>query len=226
MDHPADPMVFSKTEHAKACASWWNTKQCSALSSAYDMGVLSFKQGPMGAESDDWTSSMTNLNLAHLHTLSKLSSSAETSTKWPRKTWSTYKPSWTWGLRVAISNAMAEHLGKKNTEASDRPRTAALDLAPNSKVEFVQVNNWNRPLRDGGGKTSPGRVKPAIRRQSALNPVTKILLGLGKASTVHALIMNSVNKDGLDKNHPVPQEFIRECRTAVGSHYQWPQYLQ
>ncbi len=225
MDHPADPMVFSKTEHAKTCASWWSTKHCGALSSAYDMGVLSFIQGQMGADSDDWTSSMTNLDLAHLHTLPLLSASAGPATEWPGETWSTYKPSRTLGLRVAISNAMAAHLGKKNTEASDRPRTAALDLAPNSKVEFVQVDNRNRPLRDGGGKTSPGRVKPAIRRPSALNPVTKILLGLAKASTVHALIMNSVNKGGLDKNHPVPQEFIRECRTAVGSHYQWPQSI-
>ena len=122
---------------------------------------------------------------------------------------------------MAMCNAMATHLGQDVTVASDRARVAAVDLAPNSKVEYVQVDNRNRPLRDGGGKTSPGRVKPAIRRSCSLNPVSAILLGLAQASTVHSLIMSSVNKDGLDKSYPVLEDFITQCRNAVGSHYEW-----
>jgi hypothetical protein len=122
---------------------------------------------------------------------------------------------------MAIVAALASHLEKDNTVASDRPRVAAVDLVPNSKVEFVQLDNRNRPLRGGGGKTSQGRVKPAIRRPSALKPVCSILLGMAKASMVDALIMNSVNRDGLDKRHPVPDDFILACRQAVGEHYGW-----
>jgi hypothetical protein len=122
---------------------------------------------------------------------------------------------------MATAGALASHLVRDNTEASDRPRVSAVDLVPNSKVEFVQVDNRNRPIRDGGGKTSQGRVKPSIRRPSAWKPISSLLLGLAKAGMVDALILNSVNKDGLDKKHPVPEKFIDSCRQAVGLHYGW-----
>ena len=44
MEHPADPCAHSKSRHAQLCSSWWCTEQCTALSAAYTMGVLSFKQ--------------------------------------------------------------------------------------------------------------------------------------------------------------------------------------
>jgi hypothetical protein len=38
---------------------------------------------------------------------------------------------------MAIAIALASYLSRAVTEASDKPRIAAVDLSPNSKVEFL-----------------------------------------------------------------------------------------
>jgi hypothetical protein len=93
---------------------------------AYSMKVITFKQGPLGHFSAKWTSAMTNLDLVHLRKLTKMSSSAETEGERECKTWnSKYLSRWAWGLNMAIVAALASHLEKDNTVASDRPRVAA-----------------------------------------------------------------------------------------------------
>jgi hypothetical protein len=98
-------------------------------------------------------------------------------------------------------------------------QTAAVDDAPNSRVEFVPVVNRKRPLLDGRGKVSPGKMRPDKRSHIRLNPVSAILLGLAQASSVHSFTISAVNKDSWDACHPVPEWFVKQGKEAVVDQY-------
>ena len=73
-----------------------------------------------------------------------------------------------------------------------------------------------RPLRDGGGKPSPGRSPPPLRKPvPSLVELGKKILGL--ANNVVDKVLESIHRQ--DKHHPFPPDLLVQVRSLVpGSH--------
>ena len=77
-----------------------------------------------------------------------------------------------------------------------------------------------RPLRDGGGKPSPGRSPPPLRKPApSLVDLGKKILGL--ATSVVDKVLESIHRQ--DKHHPFPPALLAQVRSLVpGSHQDTP----
>ena len=103
----------------------------------------------------------------------------------------------------------AEQLEKEGhgDQVLDRPESSLID-----RVAIVQLGFRSRPLRDGGGKPSPGRLNPPFRRISPL-------------ATLGALIM-TLARPWIDKvrmslasgatTHPFQEADLEELRAILG----------
>ena len=87
-------------------------------------------------------------------------------------------------------------------EISDRPTTLPITHDPNlsDKVMCLQMAFKQRPLRDGGGKPSLGRLAPWTRplsKAAALGDKLQELLSLG------------------DGSHPFPEDLLKDIREIL-----------
>ena len=110
----------------------------------------------------------------------------------------------------------AEQLGKEGLgdQVLDRPECLPAFRVPRltDRVAIVQLGFRSRPLRDGGGKPSPGRLNPPFRRISPL-------------ATLGALIM-TLTRPWIDKvrlslasgatTHPFQEADLEELRAILG----------
>ncbi len=72
---------------------------------------------------------------------------------------------WGWHLNVLIAQGLSTHLKYlRNYDTTqtptDRPHDATTGDLPHQDEVIVQIGHKQRPLRDGGGKPSPGRLPP------------------------------------------------------------------
>ena len=83
---------------------------------------------------------------------------------------------------------------------------------------MVRLGFKVRPLRDGGGKPSPGRSPPPLRKPDpSLVDMGKKILGL--ATSVVDKVLESIQ----DKHHPFPPALLAQVRSLVpGSHQDTP----
>ena len=76
----------------------------------------------------------------------------------------------------------AEQLGKEGLgdQVLDRPECLPAFRVPRltDRVAIVQLGFRSRPLRDGGGKPSPGRLNPPFRRISPLATLGALIMTL------------------------------------------------
>ena len=85
---------------------------------------------------------------------------------------------------------------------------------------MVRLGFKVRPLRDGGGKPSPGRSPPPLRKPApSLVDLGKKILGL--ATSVVDKVLESIHRQ--DKHHPFPPALLAQVRSLVpGSHQDTP----
>ena len=102
-------------------------------------------------------------------------------------------------------------------EAPDRPSTTPVSRDP---TVMVRLGFKVRPLRDGGGKPSPGRSPPPLRKPApSLVDLGKKVLGL--ATSVVDKVLESIHRQ--DKHHPFPPDLLAQVRSLVpGSHRDTP----
>ena len=68
-----------------------------------------------------------------------------------------------------------------------------------------------RPLRDGGGKTSPGRVPPPLRSPTPLAEKGRLILT--KVQSLTKDFLHSINKH--EKHHPFSDDLLRDVRQIL-----------
>jgi len=78
---------------------------------------------------------------------------------------------------------------------------------------WVQHGFKHRPLRDGGGKPSPGRWSPADRPHNDVSSKGKQILSLVGTADVMKTALARI-KEG-DKNHPFTEAFLHEIRCIL-----------
>ena len=107
-------------------------------------------------------------------------------------------------------------------EVVDRPSTTPVSRlqALLDPTVMVRLGFKVRPLRDGGGKPSPGRSPPPLRKPApSLVDLGKKILGL--ATSVVDKVLGSIHRQ--DKHHPFPPALLAQVRSLVpGSHQDTP----
>ena len=98
---------------------------------------------------------------------------------------------------------------------SDKPLVEPLanDIHLFDDIVMFHVAFKSRPLRDGGGKPSPGRLAPPCRVPSSLGRLGKQIMSL-----VLPMVPQTVwSAQCGEKQHPFPEELLNTIRTTLGS---------
>ena len=105
---------------------------------------------------------------------------------------------------------------KATAEASDRPSHCpwAERLHLHDPVVKVQFGFKTRPLRDGGGKTSPGRMPPHLRPASPLASLGEAILDIVRPHVPAFLDSIAIPC----KTHPFPTQVLEEARKLMHTH--------
>jgi hypothetical protein len=189
LEHPADPALSRPASQANRHASIWHSDIMKHMVQNEALQTISFDQCMYGQLVAKPTTVATNLNLHHMagvkcnHPGAHQGTTVEDSGSLAR---------WAWGMNQAIAQAIAEHTASHSQppgKAPWLPQAPGPTVAPWSKVpdtatyapwrqealpdkvETVRSGFKQRPLRDGGGKTSPGRLRPANRQPNRLAQV-------------------------------------------------------
>ena len=98
---------------------------------------------------------------------------------------------------------------------SDRPLVEPLanDIHLFDDIVMLHVAFKSRPLRDGGGKPSPGRLAPPRRAPSSLGRLGKQIISLVLPMVPQTIWSTQCG----EKQHPFPEELLDTIRTTLGS---------
>ena len=186
MEHPEDPAVHSHEPTAYACSTLWVTQAVTKFQNEYNMLSTSFPQSALGGPSGPkWTTVIHK----HLGGLRKLGHLVHDESKPQRGCHSSKLARWAPGLCTAISQQLAKALPQMrhwtNQASSDRPKDTIASTSRHGTPDIqVTIGHKQRPLRDGGGKSSPGRKHPA-QRSHPLRRLGTALMGLAANGLAH-----------------------------------------
>ena len=234
LEHPQDPVECSGSPSAHRCSSLWATKVFRAWQASVGHHLVKFDQcrlGQLVAKSTTLSSDLDiccwdGLKCNHPdHVLPEDMKSSDLSR---------YPPPMMLGLAGAISKKLQD-IGKIssrptiswNTMASTDPhvvhrdpasdRPSSLPLAHRISLMdenlVVQLGFRTRPLRDGGGKPSPGRLPPPLRRASTLAQLGTRIQQLTDPFSQAVRMSISCG----EKNHPFPDSLLHQIREAMGA---------
>ena len=179
MEHPEDPAVHSTEPTANICSTIFETDAMCAFRQETGMITTSFPQSALGdLAGPKWTTIIHK----HLGPLRKLADLQPASESTGTMCHSSKLARWVPGLRQAIAKALARALPQMrnwtNQAATDRPKDTIATTTKHASPDIqVTIGHKQRPLRDGGGKPSPGRKHPAQRRHP-LRALGGVLMGL------------------------------------------------
>ncbi|CAE8655241.1 unnamed protein product [Polarella glacialis] len=229
LEHHADPAVHSKVPGAEFCSPCWITKAVMAWGKELCLKLLTFDQCRLGQIVPKTTGSLTDLcldwdmsfcNHADKHIHSRVQSSEDLS-RYP------------WGMMMDIANAIAAkqkyislldsifNVPEDPSCASNTPKVASALFASSSsphcatgpemrKDEIIPCTS-DRPIRDGGGKPSPGRRAPPKRSLTALATVgTAIMKACPSAASD---IMASLARQ--DRDMPFDPDMLATIRQLM-----------
>ena len=80
-------------------------------------------------------------------------------------------------------------------------------------IVVVQLGFRTRPLRDGGGKPSPGRLVPPLRRSTGITSVGQKIIDI--TSELNQAVQMSISCG--EKNHPFSDEILKRIRQCLGA---------
>ncbi len=87
---------------------------------------------------------------------------------------------------------------------------------------MVHINHRSRPMRDGGGKPSMGRLSPAFRPPAALVDIGHTILDTCNTNINHNTQLAASADNMLyntDGNSPLPQQHVTEIRELLQSNF-------
>ena len=239
LEHPEDPKLCSTSPtSANRCSTIWQTQAVQAWCRAMGLTLIHFDECELGQAAVKSTVLATDLPLHHWQGLHCTHEKHERAPGMNSSDLSRYPPEMMQGLSTAIMQHIAmegsEPLlevrahslqptgGVPAPEVVDRPSTTPVSRlqALLDPTVVVRLGFKVRPLRDGGGKPSPGRSPPPLRKPApSLVDLGKKILGL--ATSVVDKVIESIHRQ--DKHHPFPPDLLAQVRSLVpGSHRDTP----
>ena len=186
LEHPSDPAIYcNDVATAKECSSIWATTLIQTYQQMHEANVATWPQCATGMETQKWTTIMFK-NLPHLRRLSTMKCRCKKHEPTPGLQ-SSDLARWSPGFQQLIASSLAsqfQHLRHQlpGQAAADTPT----DTVRQPQPVQVTVGHKRRPLRDGGGKTSQGRLHPNHRPSQPLKRIGQALAAYaGMASSIH-----------------------------------------
>ena len=241
LEHPRDPVECSSSPSASRCSSLWATKMFKAWYPTVGHTLVKFDQCRLGQLVPKATCLSSDLaiqcwdGLSCNHPPHKLPEDMQSSDL------SRYPPPMMQGLAGAISQALSD-IGQeaskptadwthKHPGASDElpfrqqvrhmdhgldrptslPLTHRISLMDEHVV--VQLGFRTRPLRDGGGKPSPGRLVPPLRKNTGITSLGQQIIDI--TSEFNQAVQMSISCG--EKNHPFSDAALRNIRQCLGA---------
>ena len=242
MEHPRDPVECSRSPSASRCSSLWATKAFRTWYPTVGHTLVKFDQCRLGQLVEKSTTISSDLDiqcwdgLRCNHPPHKLPEDMQSSDL------SRYPPPMMQGLAGAISRTLMD-IGTKPSgptvdwqstatrpdqptsfqiprvvsrdPTSDRPTSLPLShrLSLMDEHVVVQLGFKTRPIRDGGGKPSAGRLVPPLRKATDLASMGKQVVNL--TSEIHQAVQMSISCG--EKSHPFSEALLNQIRQCLGS---------
>ena len=241
LEHPRDPVECSSSPSASRCSSLWATKMFKAWYPTVGHTLVKFDQCRLGQLVPKATCLSSDLaiqcwdGLSCNHPPHKLPEDMQSSDL------SRYPPPMTQGLAGAISQALSD-IGQEASKPTadwthqhpsandelpfrqqvrhmdhgvDRPTSLPLAhrISLMDEHVVVQLGFRTRPLRDGGGKPSPGRLVPPLRKNTGITSLGSQIIDI--TSEFNQAVQMSISCG--EKNHPFSDVALRNIRQCLGA---------
>ena len=239
LEHPRDPIECSSSPSASRCSSLWATKMFKAWYPTVGHTLVKFDQCRLGQLVPKATCLSSDLaiqcwdGLSCNHPPHKLPEDMQSSDL------SRYPPPMMQGLAGAISQALSD-IGQEVSKPTanwthqhpsandelpfrqqvrhmdhgvDRPTSLPLAhrISLMDEHVVVQLGFRTRPLRDGGGKPSPGRLVPPLRKNTGITSLGSQIIDI--TSEFNQAVQMSISCG--EKNHPFSDVALREPHQKV-----------
>ncbi|CAE8611384.1 unnamed protein product, partial [Polarella glacialis] len=215
LEHPADPALHSQHPGAENCATIWGTTTLLAFGHEHRLFGTTFAQCMVGNMVNKMTKLLHNIPL-----LRQLDSLACNHTTHKKVHDTKQLARWGWQLNILIAQGVKAHLkflrNYDHTQIlTDRPHDITTGCLPQQNEMIIQIGHKQRPLRDGGGKPSPGRLPPNKRPASKLQHLGAALAAYVMTqpaqSEAHLLQHGSIS------DCPFTNEQITEARNIMNN---------
>ena len=241
LEHPRDPIECSSSPSASRCSSLWATKMFKAWYPTVGHTLVKFDQCRLGQLVPKATCLSSDLaiqcwdGLSCNHPPHKLPEDMQSSDL------SRYPPPMMQGLAGAISQALSD-IGQEVSKPTanwthqhpsandelpfrqqvrhmdhgvDRPTSLPLAhrISLMDEHVVVQLGFRTRPLRDGGGKPSPGRLVPPLRKNTGITSLRSQIIDI--TSEFNQAVQMSISCG--EKNHPFSDVALRNIRQCLGA---------
>ena len=241
LEHPRDPVECSSSPSASRCSSLWATKMFKAWYPTVGHILVKFDQCRLGQLVPKATCLSSDLaiqcwdGLSCNHPPHKLPEDMQSSDL------SRYPPPMMQGLAGAISQALSDigqEVSKPTAEWTHKHPNARDELPFRQQVRHmdhgldrptslplahrislmdehvvVQLGFRTRPLRDGGGKPSPGRLVPPLRKSTGITSLGQQIIDI--TSEFNQAVQMSISCG--EKNHPFSDATLRNIRQCLGA---------
>ena len=179
LEHPADPAQHSPHHNSANCSSIWDTHFMQQFTQQHSLHVTTFSQCNLGNPVDKATTIAHNIHAFRKydgwmceHDQHKYTGTTSELSRWG------------WDMNIAIATGLQTHLQwlkdyHPDTQLhTDRPHDLATHPTTSQPELMVSIGHKQRPLRDGGGKPSPGRLPPNARKRPPLATLGATLLAM------------------------------------------------
>ena len=119
-------------------------------------------------------------------------------------------PNLTGGQEIPFKNGVM-HMDHGVDRPTSLPLSHRISLMDERVV--VQLGFRTRPLRDGGGKPSPGRLVPPLRKSTGLTSMGQKIIDI--TSELNQAVQMSISCG--EKNHPFSDELLKRIRQCLGA---------
>ena len=235
LEHPQDPVECSDSPSAHRCSSLWATKVFQAWRHTVGHHLVKFDQCRLGQLVAKATTLSSDLDICCWDGLKCNHAGHVLLEDMKSSDLSRYPPAMMLGLAGAISKKLLD-IGTFSSKptiswdaststnprvvhrdpTSDRPSSLPLAHRVSLMDEnlVVQLGFRTRPLRDGGGKPSPGRLPPPLRSTSSLAQLGAKIQHL--TDPLSQAVRMSISCG--EKHHPFPDSLLHQI--SDGS-YTW-----
>jgi hypothetical protein len=223
LEHPADPRYHSQEPTANQCSSIWATKALQTFASQYDLTKTTFPQSPLGKlDGPKWTTALH----AHMPKIRRLGQLSPTHSGEGATKHSSELARWAPGFNKAVAHSIMATLPTMAhwTNAADSDANTdnvAVTATQPTRDIHVTTGHKSRPIRDGGGKPSPGRRHPIQRRHPLRVLGQALTAGTIAGSTKiqpHLIPATRDLQAGTAKEYPYPDTILEEYQAKICNH--------
>ena len=234
LEHPQDPVECSDSPSAHRCSSLWATEVFQAWYHAVGHHLVKFDQCRLGQLVAKATTLSTDLDICCWDGLKCNHAGHVLPEDMKSSDLSRYPPAMMLGLAGAISRKLLD-IGTCSSKptiswdastptnprvvhrdpVSDRPSSLPLAHRVSLMDEnlVVQLGFRTRPLRDGGGKPSPGRLPPPLRSTTRLAQLGAKIQHLTDPFSQAVRMSISCG----EQHHPFPDGLLHQIRKVMGA---------